>query len=188
MKAEIVERTPERVLRIEKTDSMGRTKKQREDMEKNDPRPPRLGEGTLQVHAICADEHAQYPKAMYRLALKDGKPAGDLIYPDYPMPYDLALQLGLADMGKRIGVTRDSPGNVILRHPWITKLIGVVRDDLTIDIATAKAEEQKLRAEGWVDHPSKIKGLPVPPAEQGFDPLPDEEPKPNGNGRPGKAA
>lgn len=177
MKAEIVERA-ERVLRISKTDSMGRTREVREAMEKNDPRPPKLGEGTLQVHAICADEHKEYPKAMYRLALKNGKPAGDIANPDYPLPWDLALQLGLTESGfKVIGKNSNSPGNVVVRFPYITRLVGVVRDDLTVDVEAAKAEEAELRRDGWVDSPSKIKGLPTPPAEEPFDPLPGEETK-----------
>jgi hypothetical protein len=63
-----------------------------------------------------------------------------------------------------------------------------MRDDLTIDLEAARAEEKKLRALGWVSSPSEIKGLPTPPAEQEFDPLPEDEPKPNGNSRTGKAA
>jgi hypothetical protein len=176
MKAEYVERK-EMVLRIQKTDSMGRTRAQREAMEKNDPKPVKPGDAALQVHAICAEEHSEYPKCMYRLALRDGKPAGDIASPDYPLPFDLALQLGLTESGfKVIGKNHNSPGNVIVRHPWITRSVGTVRDDLSIDVEAAKAEEARLRKLGWVDSPSKIKGLPVPPAEQEFDALPDEQP------------
>src|SRR6266850_75101 len=176
MNAEFVERS-EKVLRIQRVDSMGRTKKQREDMEANDPKPPKLGEGTLQVHQICADEHSQFPKCLYRLALKKGVPAGDEISPNYPWPYDLCLQLGITDLGFRvINKTSNSPGNVVVRHPWITKLVGVVKDDLTVDVEAAKAEEADLRKKGWVDHPSKIKGLPPALTEpEGYDPLPDEK-------------
>jgi hypothetical protein len=181
MQAEYIERK-DMVLRITKKDSMGRTAKQRADMEANDPKPLKLGDGTQAVHEICRTEHVEYPKAMYRLALKDGKPAGDIASPDYPLPFDLAQQLGLTDLGfKVIGKNRDSVGNVIVRHPWITRLVGVVKEDLTVDVEAARAEEAKLRKEGWVDSPSKIKGLPVPPAEREFDPLPDE--KPNGHAR-----
>jgi hypothetical protein len=181
MRAEIVERK-ERVLRITKTDSMGRTKAQRDAMEANEVKPPKLGEGTQQVHAICAEEHSVYPKAMYRLALRDGKPAGDVANPDYPMPFDLAQQCGLTDSGfKVIGKNRDSVGNVVVRHAWITRLVGALKDDLSIDVELAKAEEADLRKKGWVDSPSKLKGLPVPPAEQDFDPIPDE--KTNGHAR-----
>jgi hypothetical protein len=180
MRAEIAERK-ELVLRIEKTDSMGRTRAQRLAMEKNDPRPINPGEAALQVAAICETEHREYPKAMYRLALRGGKPAGDIANPDYPLPFDLALQLGLADCGfKIIGKNHNSPGNVIVRHPWITRTVGTVRDDLSVDVEVAKVEEARLRKLGWVDSPSQIKGLPTPPAEQEYDPLPDE--KSNGNG------
>jgi len=176
MQAEYVERK-DMVLRIKAKDSMGRTREQREAMEANEPKPPKLGEATRAVHTICAAEHTEYPKAMYRLALKNGLPAGDIASPEYPMPYDLALQCGLADQGfKRIGVTRDSPGNLIVRLPWITRLVGTVKEDLTIDVEAARAEEAELRKKGWVDSPSQIKGLPVPPAEQEFDALPDEKP------------
>src|SRR5207253_6855261 len=109
--------------------------------------------------------------------------------PDYPMPFDLAQQLGLTELGfKVIGRNRDSAGNVVVRLPWVTRLVGELRDDLSIDIDGARAEEKKLLAQGWVSSPSEIKGLPTPPAEQDFDPLPEDEPKPNGNGRVGKAA
>lgn len=173
MQAEYVERK-DMILRITKKDSMGRTAKQRADMEQNDPKPPKLGDATLAVHAICAQEHSEFPKALYRLALRDGKPAGDIANPDYPLPFDLAAQLGLTDSGfKVIGKTRDSVGNVIVRHPWVTRLVGTVNEDLTIDVEAAKAEEARLRKLGWVDSPSKIKGLPTPPAEREFDPLPD---------------
>jgi hypothetical protein len=95
----------------------------------------------------------------------------------------------LANLGfKVIGRNRDSVGHVIVRLPYVTRLVGALRDDLTVDIEAAKAEEEKLRKLGWVDSPSKIKGLPTPPSEQPFDALPDDEPKPNGNGRTGKAA
>jgi hypothetical protein len=181
MQAEFVERS-ERVLRIQKTDSMGRTKAQQEAMAANDPKPVKLGEGTLQVHAICADEHKEYPKVMYRLALRKGVPAGDEISPNYPWPHDLCLQLGITDLGFRvINKTSNSPGNVVVRHPWITRLVGTVKEDLTIDVEAAKAEEAKLRKDGWVDHPSKIKGLPATAEPEGYDPLPDE--KSNGHAR-----
>lgn len=175
MKAEVLE-TTQRVLRITKTDSMGRSRDVREAMEKNDPRPHKLGEGTLEVHAICASEHSEFPKAMYRLALRKGVPAGDEQFPSFPMPFDLAQQCGLSDLGFRIiNKTASSPGNVVVRLPYITRLVGAVKDDLTIDVEAARAEEAQLRKLGWVDHPSKIKGLPVAPAEEPFDPLPDEQ-------------
>jgi hypothetical protein len=183
MRAEITERK-ERVLRIIKTDSMGRTPDQVEAMEINALKPLKLNEATKAVHAICAEEHSLYPKAMYRLALKNGKPAGDIANPDYPMPFDLALQCGLADLGfKVINKSATSPGNIIVRLPWITRTVGIVREDLTIDIEAARAEEADLRRKGWVDSPSKIKGLPTPPAEQPFDPLPEETPNGNGKGK-----
>jgi hypothetical protein len=181
MQAEYIE-SKELVLRIKKTDSMGRTKDVREAMEKNDPKPHKLNEATQAIHEIVGERCGQYPKAMYRLALRGGKPAGDLASPDYPLPADLARQCGLDNQGfKVIGATRDSPGNVIVRLPYITRVVGVMREDLTVDVEAAKAEEARLLKLGWVDSPSKIKGLPTPPAEQDFDPLPDE--KSNGHAK-----
>ncbi len=175
------------VLRVQKLDSMGRTKEIREAMEANDPRPPKLGEATRAVHELVSETCGEFPKAMYRLALKNGLPSGDIASPDYPLPFDLAAQLGLTDSGfKVIGRNKDSLGNVIVRLPYITRLVGALRDDLTIDIDAARAEEKKLRALGWVSSPSEIKGLPTPPAEQDYDPLPTDSS--NGNGRTGKAA
>ena len=178
------------VLRVQKLDSMGRTAEVRAAMEKNDPpRMPKLGEATKAVHEIVGETCGEFPKAMYRLALRNGKPAGDIKDPDYPTPWDLAQQLGLTDSGfKVIGKNGASPGHVVIRLPYITRIVGALRDDLTIDIEAAKAEEADLRRKGWVTAPHLIKGLPTPPAEVGFDPLPDAEPKPNGNGRAGKAA
>jgi hypothetical protein len=174
------------VLRVQKLDSMGRTKEIREAMEKNDPRPPKLGETTTAVHELVTENCGEFPKAMYRLALKNGLPAGDVASPDYPMPWDIAEQNGLTNSGfKVIGRNRDSLGNVVVRHPYVTRLVGKLREDLTVDLDAARAEEKKLRAQGWVSSPSEIKGLPTPPSEQGFDALPDE---PNGNVRTGKAA
>jgi hypothetical protein len=185
MRAEFHQRT-ERVLRLTKTDSMGRTPEQIEAMEQNELKPPKLSEATRAVHAICADEHREYPKALYRLALRKGVPAGDEVAPNFPMPYDLALQCGEADKGFRvINKTATSPGNVILRYAWVTRLVGEIKDDLSVDVAAARAEEAELRKKGWVSSPSEIKGLPTPSVEAPYDPLPDEvlEVKANGNGR-----
>src|SRR2546429_667587 len=113
---------------------MGRTREVRDAMEQNDPKPHKLGDATRAVHSIVAEEHAQYPRVMYRLALKNGLPAGDIANPDYPMPFDLAAQAGLADLGfKVINRTATSPGNVIVRLPYVTRLVGTVREDLTVD-------------------------------------------------------
>src|SRR5467141_1467862 len=88
------------VLRVQKLDSMGRTKEQREAMEKNDPpRMPKLGEATTAVHEIVKETCSEFPKALYRLALRNGLPAGDVKDPDYPLPFDLAQQLGLTESG-----------------------------------------------------------------------------------------
>jgi hypothetical protein len=174
MRAEFVRRE-ERVLRVTKTDEMGRSPEQIEAMSLNEIKPPKLSESTRAVHAICAEEHGEFPKVMYRLALRKGVPAGDEAAPNYPMPYDLALQCGEADKGFRvINKTSTSPGNVILRYAWQTRLVGKINDDLSIDIEAARAEEADLRRKGWVDSPSKIKGLQTPPVEEPFDPLPEE--------------
>src|SRR6266851_1055833 len=79
------------VLRVQKLDSMGRTAEVRLAMEKNDPpRMPKLGEATTAVHEMVTENCGEYPKAMYRLALKNGLPAGDIKDKDYPLPFDLA--------------------------------------------------------------------------------------------------
>lgn len=164
----------ERVLiRIKKVDSMGRTAEVRKAMEKNDPPPVKIADDDLFIRDTVAEVCVDYPKSMYRLALRGGKPAGDEANPSYPMPFDLAQQLGLTEFGfKVIGKSRDSAGNVVIKLPYETKKVGVVREDLTVDVAAARKEEADLRRLGWVDHPSKIKGLPVPLAEQPFDPVP----------------
>src|SRR5258708_7124555 len=139
--------------------------------EKNDPPAmPKLGEATKAVHEIVTENCASYPRAMYRLALRNGLPSGDIKFPDYPVPWDLAQQLGLTESGfKVIGKNGTSPGHVVVRLPYITRMVGVLRDDLTVDIEAAKAEEERLRKLGWVTAPHLIKGLPTPPAEQDFD-------------------
>jgi hypothetical protein len=155
-------------------------------MEQNDPRPVKLSDATKTVHALVEEACVDYPKCLYKLAMRKGVPAGDVANPDYPLPLDAAIELGLDEVGfKIVGKNRTDGGHVVVRLPYITKLVGVLREDLTVDTAAAKVEEAKLLAAGWVDHPSKLKGLPVPHAEQPFD---DDEPKPNGNGRTGKAA
>lgn len=187
MRAQIEERT-ERVLRIQKVDSMGRTRETREAMETNERhlRHWKIGDAALEIAAIVGQEHSTYPKAMYRLALKNGQPAGDIKDPDYPLPFDLAQQLGLTECGFRvIGKNANSPGNVVVRLPYITRMVGVVQEDLSIDLEAARAEEERLRKLGWVDSPNKIKGLPVPAAEQGYDPLPDEAVEAKRNGARG---
>lgn len=138
MRAEIVQRT-ERVLRIQKLDSMGRSKEQIEAMEANQQKPPKLGEGTLEVHAICAAEHSEYPKCMYHRAVRNGIGVGDEVSPAFPMPLGTAECLGLDDVGfKVIGRKRQDGGHIVIRHSYITRLVGVVRDDLTIDVEAAR--------------------------------------------------
>lgn len=177
----------ERVLiRVKKLDSMGRTSEIRKAMELNDPpRMPKIGDDAEFIHAAVAEACGEFPKCMYRLALRDGKPAGDIANPDYPMPMDLAAQLGLDNLGfKVIGRNKDSAGNLIVRLPYITKLVGTMNADMTVDVAAARAEEAQLRKLGWVDSVNKIKGLPTPPAEQPFDPVP----MPDGSGNQSQAA
>ncbi|MFI5056899.1 MAG: hypothetical protein ACHQLQ_01830 [Candidatus Acidiferrales bacterium] len=167
----------ELVLHIEETDSMGRSEELVKAMEQNDPKARKPGKAEKVYAALIAQEHGTYPRVLYRLALKGGKPAGDVANPDYPLPVDTGLQIGFGDQNfKIIGKTKDSPGNFIVRLPWITRLCGVIREDKSIDLEASKAEEKKLLAAGWVYSPSQIKGLPVPPAEQEFDELPDEKP------------
>lgn len=167
---------------VEETDSMGRTQQQVEAMEKNALRPPRLGRRDS-AHALrVAKEQATYPKVMYRLALKKGNPAGDEVMPSYPMPFDLAQSLGISDKGfKVLGKTRDSGGYIQQRYGYITTSVGVfVNDDPfgLIDHEASLKLEKKLRAEGWVDHPSQIEGLPSLEPEEDFDPLPAKKESP----------
>lgn len=167
------------LLRIKKLDSMGRTREQVKAMELNDPPPLKLNDDTIFTHDQIAESCSEYPKALCKLALRNGLPAGDIANPDYPLPWDLAAQLGLDTMGfKVIGKNRESAGNVVVRLPYITRTVGKMNDDLTIDVESARKEEQELRRKGWVDSPSKLRGLPTAPAEQPFDP----DPLPDGPG------
>jgi hypothetical protein len=112
---------------------------------------------------------------MYRLALKNGNPAGDEINPSYPLPFDLAQMIGVPEgQFKVIGKTRDSGGYVVLRHPYQSTSVGVVRHDASIDIEASKKQEKELRSKGWVDRIQDIKGLPELISDNTFDPLPLE--------------
>jgi hypothetical protein len=166
----------EQVMYVVETDSMGRTPEQIEAMEKNEAKPPRLGKRDKAHAQRVAIENATYPKVLYRLALRKGIPAGDELAPSYPMPFDLAQNLGVSDKGfKVLGKTRDSGGYILLRHPYVTMRVAVfVNDDPNglIDHKASYALEQKLVADGWVDHPNKIEGLPEEQVEEPFDPVP----------------
>ena len=178
----------QRRLRVKYKDSLGRTKEQAAAMDQNAVKPVKLREEDLEVAELIASNASEFPKVLYHRAVRNGVAVGDEISPDYQMPVGTAELLGLDDVGfKVIGRKRqDGTGHVVVRHPWITRVVGTVREDLTVDVEAARAEEKELRAKGWVSHPSQLKNLPVLPGERPYDPE-DDEPKPNGNGR-GKAA
>jgi hypothetical protein len=166
----------ERVVAVVETDSMGRSPELIEAMEKNDPRPPRIG----REHKIYADsvakEYAVYPKVMYRLALDDnGVPSGDQAMPSYPLPFDLAQSTGVSEKGyKIIGKTPQSPGYFDVRYPYQTHFIPIDWDPMhprEIDLAKCKSDEEKMRKAGWVDHLSDIHELATPEIDRGYDPL-----------------
>lgn len=175
----IVERpTNERMFYVEEVDSMGRTPEQIEAMDKNlIPAPKVRGKHLIYAQHI-AREQKDYPKAMYRLALRKGVPAGDEVNPSYPMPFDLAQQTGYAEQGfKIINKTMNSQGHVVVRHPYQTRLVGVINKDGSVNLEATLKEEKELMAKGWVDAISKIVGLPKKDnAEEDFDPLPTAEP------------
>lgn len=169
-----------KVLRVVPTDSMGRTPDLAEQMERNDPRPPRLDKETKIYQAFVADEYKVWPKVMYRLAVdENGIPNGDLVNPSYPMPYDLAVSLGIEKMGfTRINQTSQSQGHFLVRHPYKTMLIPKDWDwkhPVDIDIVECKRQEKALIDAGWVDHLSKIAELTkaeVVVDDDPFKPLP----------------
>lgn len=164
-------RNNEMVLIREVRDSAGRTDDQVEAMEKNDPKPPKVrGTDALYARQI-AEEQAIYPKVMYKLAVKypkkDGKPdltaepvlKGDRINPNYPMPYNLAIENGF--QGQVTGHGSDKGVNVV--HPYSTCFVPIGWDPnfpVTIDEKECKKDEADLMKAGWVDNPSKLVGLP----------------------------
>lgn len=158
------------------TDSMGRTPDQVEAMEKNEIKPHRLSKRDKAYAETIAKTRSSYPKVMYRLALKKGTPAGDELSPSYPMPHDLAQSLNITDKGyKVLGKTRDSGGYLLVRHPYITCSVAVyVNDDKNgmVDFEKTYELEKKLIAEGWVDSPARLTGLPEEAPEEEFDPIP----------------
>jgi hypothetical protein len=166
----------EQVMYVVETDSMGRTPEQIEAMEKNELRPHRLSKRDKAYAERVSKECASYPKVMYRLALKKGTPAGDEVAPSYPMPHDLAQSLGITDRNFKImGKTRDSGGYVLVRHPYITKSVAIfINDDPNgaIDYKASAELEKKLKADGWVNNPNEIQGLPEHKAEEDYDPIP----------------
>lgn len=166
----------EQVMYVVETDSMGRTPEQIEAMEKNELRPHRLSKRDKAYAERVSKECASYPKVMYRLALKKNIPAGDEIAPSYPLPFDLAQSLGIADKGfKVLGKTRDSGGYILQKRPYITKSVAVfVHDDPNgaIDYKASALLEKKLADEGWVTDPNLIEGMPIEHVEEEFDPIP----------------
>src|SRR5258708_22352109 len=169
-------RDTERVVKVVETDSMGRSPELIDAMEKNDPKPPRIGRSHKIYAETVAIENIIYPKVMYRLALdENGVPAGDQAAPNYPMPYDLAQSNGVSEKGfKRIGQTASSPGYFDVRLPYQTTFVPMDWEPLhpkPIDIAKCERDEEALKKAGWVEHLSDIKELPAPEIDRGYDPL-----------------
>jgi hypothetical protein len=161
-------RNSEMVLVREGRDQAGRDEKQIWAMEQNEPKPPRItGVDKLYAEQVAA-EYAQYPKVMYKVALKykkgpDGKPdqnadpvpSGDRINPNYPMPYALAVENGFH--GQIVGQGSDKGINVV--YPYKTCFVPIDWNQnypTTIDEAQCKKEEAKLLKDGWVDDPNKL--------------------------------
>lgn len=162
-------------FRIKKLDSAGRTPEQVKAMDISNPiRPVQLGVADQGFAEMIREQQAQYPKCMYRLALRDGKPAGDVVNPNYPMPFDLAVMVGIPENHFRvIGKTKDSGGYVEVRHPYMSQSVGVTRPDGSVDLPASQKQEKELRAKGWVDRIEDIKGLPqMTVAEPPLDALP----------------
>ena len=170
-------RNNEMVLIRDVRDSAGRDDKQIWAMEQNDPKPPRI-QGVDKLYAEqIAEEHKVYPKVMYKLAIKqkklpDGKPdpnaevqfKGDRINPNYPMPYALAIENGF--QGQVTGHGSDKGINIV--HPYVTCFVPLGWDPnypTSIDLADCKKDEAHLLKNGWVDHVSKLQGLPEKVAE-----------------------
>ncbi len=104
---------PEVVLHIAELDSAGRTEELKAAMETNDPKPVVVKGEHRQFAEHLARENAVYPKTLFKIALKGGKPAGDPVRSD-PIPLDMAEYLELE--GSRLG------NAFIERHPYITRV------------------------------------------------------------------
>ena len=166
---------PEIVLHIEELDSAGRNEELQAAMATNAVKQPVIKGEHRQFAEHLARENSVYPKVLFRLALKNGKPAGDPVRSD-PVPIDMAEYLELE--GSRLG------NAFIERHPYVTRLCGIVRPDYTVDLEASKAQEAELYRQGWRDSLSKVPGLP---AKKEFDDTFDALP-PESFAEPGKAA
>jgi len=154
------------IMQVEPLDSAGRTSALQDAMAINDPKPIRMKGDNKMYAQWISNEHAVYPKVMFRLALKNSKPAGDPIYSD-PIPLDMAEYLELE--GSRLG------NAFVAKHPYITRLCGVIRPDQTVDWDASKAQEAEMVKAGWRDSLSKIVGLPKKSTfEEEYDALPPE--------------
>jgi hypothetical protein len=164
-------RNNEMVLIREVRDSAGRTDAQIRAMDQNDPKPPYIT-GTDKLYADqIAEEQRHYPKVMYKLAvkykMKDGKRdeesdpifKGDRVNPNYPMPYNLAIENGF--QGQVTGHGSDKGVNIV--HPYTTCFVPIGWDPqfpVPIDEADCRKDEAKLAKEGWFDNPGKLVGMP----------------------------
>lgn len=171
-------RNNEMVLVREVRDSAGRTDAQVIAMEQNDPKPPRIGATDKLYAEQIAHEWREYPKVLYKTAVKwpkgpDGKPnkeaepilKGDRVNPNYPMPYNLAVENGF--QGQVTGHGSDKGINIV--HPYKTCFVPIGWDPqfpVPIDVAECKKDEAKLLKEGWVLDPNKLEGLPEKASEE----------------------
>ena len=161
-------RNNEMVLVREGRDAAGRDEKQIWAMEQNAIKPPRItGVDKLYAEQV-ADQYKNYPKVMYKVAIKyrkgpDGKAApdaepifkGDRINPNYPMPYNLAIENGFH--GQVVGHGSDKGINVV--YPYVTCFVPLGWNQnfpVEIDEADCKKDEAKLLKDGWVDDPNKL--------------------------------
>lgn len=154
-------RNNEMVLIREVRDSAGRTDAQIRAMEQNDPKPPYIT-GTDRLYAEQVQvENKNYPKVMYRVAVKLNKAGesvykGDRINPNYPMPYALAIENGY--QGQVTGHGSDKGVNIV--HPYETCYVPIGWDPnfpTPIDETDCKKDEAKLAKDGWVGNPNDMK-------------------------------
>lgn len=161
-------------MRVKLLDSAGRTREQVEAMEKNAYRAPKIAAEDQVFAEFIAAEQQEYPKVMYKLAMRGGKPAGDEVSPSYPLPFDLAQMVGIPEgTFKVIGKTPTSGGYLVVRHPYRTKSVGVIRSDQSIDDRASAKLEKEMLADGWVHSIAEIKGLPKPLVDDEYDPVED---------------
>jgi hypothetical protein len=141
--------------------------------EKNTIQYPHLNDEDRQWAEQVGEEYAVWPKAWYHLAdkpvfLADGRPdpehpvkyKADKVNPNYPMPYQVAIDNGLHGQVSGSGITH----SIDIVHSYVTCFVPLGWDPnypIEIDEAKCKREEATLLKEGWVDHPSKLQNKKV---------------------------